>query len=262
MCLIAWRWQPGADPALLVLANRDEFYARPTRPMHWWDATQTLAGQDLQAGGTWLGVNRNGKFAALTNYRSPDNFRPDAPSRGSLVSDFLNSDIGLADYLAQVQARCADYNPFNLLLCDGQQFMGLESRHARAFAIAPGLGAVSNADFDTPWPKLVRLKQGLGDAMETAPTGGSRGGKHRAASETEAELLFGLLRNTSLPHDSDLPQTGIPLERERALSCAFIQTPDYGTRASTLVNQSGSALSVWERSFDPRGATGTLHFTS
>jgi uncharacterized protein with NRDE domain len=248
MCLIAWRWQPEAVSPLLVAANRDEFYARPTRAMHWWDGTQTLAGQDVQAGGTWLGVTRNGKFAALTNYRAPDNFRPDAPSRGALVSDFLNSDISIANYLAALQGRCADYNPFNLLLCDGRQFMGFESRHARAFAIAPGLGAVSNADFDTPWPKLVRLRDGLATL---------------GADEAPApEQLFGLLKNATPVVDADLPHTGIPIARERALSVAFIQTPDYGTRASTLVLQTRGRFEVWERGFDQSGVTSNLHFTS
>ena len=247
MCLIAWNWQP-ADPAsLVVVANRDEFYARPARAMQWWGDTGVLAGQDLQAGGTWLGMHRNGRFAALTNYRDPYNYRADAPSRGSLVSDFLKSDVSVSDYLAALAPRAGQYNPFNLLLRDGPVLMGFESRLARGFVVSPGVGAVSNADFNTPWPKLVRLKSALqkrcDDNLKTP------------------ETLFDLLGRTETAADDDLPRTGVPLGLERALSAAFIRTPDYGTRASTVVHISCQQIAVWERRIDAGGQIGTGYFS-
>jgi len=246
MCLIAWNWQPAVS-SLVVVANRDEFYARPARSMQWWGDTGVLAGRDLQAGGTWLGLHRNGRFAALTNYRDVSNFRAEAPSRGALVSDFLNSDISPSEYLASLAPRACDYNPFNLLLRDGPVLMGFESRVARAFVLPAGIGAVSNADFDTPWPKLVRLKEDLQSAPST--------------SQIASEVLFEMLGNAAIASDGLLPRTGIPLARERALSAAFIKTPDYGTRACTVVQIFGDHSKVWERSFGSDGMLGEAHFS-
>jgi hypothetical protein len=161
MCLIAWNWQPDRSTPLLLLANRDEFYARPALPLHWWgpspNGTEVLAGKDLQGGGTWLGVSRSGRLAALTNYRSTQPLRTDTPSRGELVAAFLHGDQDAPTYLEQLAQHCGDYNPFNLLVFDGHQLMGLESRNARVLRKPAGVGGVSNADFQTPWP-LTRLK--------------------------------------------------------------------------------------------------------
>ena len=123
MCLIAWNWQPAASTRLLLLSNRDEFYARPASPLHWWGGEHVLAGKDLQAGGTWLGISRSGRLAALTNYRDPASNKADAPSRGELVADFLQSDQQAIDYLTQLADHSHRYNPFNLLVCDGQQLL-------------------------------------------------------------------------------------------------------------------------------------------
>jgi uncharacterized protein with NRDE domain len=246
MCLIAWNWRPATDAALLVVANRDEFYARPARAMHWWGDSGVLAGQDLQAGGAWLGLHRNGRFAALTNYRDPLNVRADAPSRGALVLDFLHSDLSPSDYLAWLAPRAHQYNPFNLLLRHGSVFLGFESRANCTFAISPGIGAVSNADFDTPWPKLVRLKSALQSAQDKRVT--------------DAEVMFSFLANAEVAADAELPQTGIPLRRERALSAAFIKTTDYGTRACTVVQTSSVRSDIWERSFDDGGLRGEVQF--
>ncbi len=248
MCLIAWDWQPGSDQPLLLLANRDEFYARPAQPLHWWDGGQVLAGRDITGGGTWLGVTRSGRMAALTNYRDPTDFRPDAPSRGAVVADFLQGNADAPDYAQAVAARAGNFNPFNLLLFDGVKMVGLESRHSRTLQLMPGIGAVSNADFHTGWPKLCKLRSGLeAFQMQTPP-------KDDAA-------LWALLGDDSVAPDEQLPSTGIPLPRERALSSAFIRTPDYGTRASTLLRLSSSGSTMEERSFDGRGRLETVRFS-
>lgn len=240
MCLIAWHWQPAhATTPLLLLANRDEFYARPTSALHWWPDAPVLAGRDEQAGGTWLGVNRRGQLAALTNYRDPLNNRADAPSRGALVSGFLTGNHSAQTYLDSLVGQCEDYNPFNLLVFDGQQLLGLESRHRRVLLLAPGIGAVSNADFSTPWPKLRGLQSGLHAAIASDPT-----------QDTQ---LLALLHNDQPALDPDLPHTGLDLTHERLLSAAFIKSPSYGTRACSIVRAGREEVHFLEESFNASG---------
>ena len=243
MCLIAWNWQPASPTPLLLIANRDEFYARPAAQLAWWDDAPILAGRDLQAGGTWLGVSRSGRLAALTNYHDPANMRADAPSRGELVSAFLQSDISACDYLGALATKAADYNPFNLLVFDGQALMGLESRHASVVTLQPGIGAVSNADFLTPWPKLTLLKNSLQTLL--------------AQAHPSDDQLLDLLHHRGLPSDAELPATGIPLELERVLSTAFIATPEYGTRACSVVRLAANRVQFLEQGFDATGSIGS-----
>ena len=243
MCLIAWHWQPAhATTPLLLLANRDEFYARPTSALHWWPDAPVLAGRDEQAGGTWLGVNRRGQLAALTNYRDPLNHRADAPSRGALVTEFLAGNDSAQTYLDTLVGQCEDYNPFNLLVFDGEQLLGLESRHRRVVTIAPGIGAVSNADFSTPWPKLRGLQSGLRAAIASGDT----------HAPQDAQLLA-LLHNDQRALDVDLPHTGLELSHERLLSAAFIKSPSYGTRACSIVRTSRDEVRFLEESFNASG---------
>ena len=241
MCLIAWNWQPESPNPLLLIANRDEFYARPTAPLAWWDDAPILAGRDLQAGGTWLGISRTGRLAALTNHRDPVTVKPDAPSRGELVSAFLQTDTSARDYLTELAGRAGNYNPFNLLVFDGTRLLGLESRHARILTIQPGIGAVSNADFLTPWPKLAHLSGNLQRLM--------------AQQHPSDEQLLALLHNPRLAADADLPATGIPLELERALSAAFVALPEYGTRACSVVRFEQDSVQFLEQGFNSGGVT-------
>ena len=260
MCLLAFQWQPDAPAPLTIAANRDEFYARPTMALHAWADGHTVAGQDLQGGGTWMGVHRpSGRLAALTNVRDPADMRSDAPSRGGIVTAFLHSGLGAADFAQQLAETSQAFNGFNLLLFDGQQLVAFESRQRRHFHPAPGVWAVSNADFNTPWPKLVRLRSGLAQALHT---------HHAAQSPTIAPALeadlWPLLADTRLAADAELPATGVSLELERTLSAAFICTPHYGTRASTLVHHGRSQVQIIERSFAAGGVlepTGTVRLT-
>jgi uncharacterized protein with NRDE domain len=242
MCLIAWNWQPGTASPLLLLSNRDEAYARPTQALHWWPHSCVLAGQDRQAGGTWLGVTATGRLAALTNHRAPGVQRSDAPSRGALVQQFLTDNTPAEVFLTAVAAQSHRYNPFNLLVFDGQTLLGLESHGRQRVEFAPGIAGVSNAGFNTPWPKLRRLTQGLQAVLGSGPP-------------TETALLH-LLQDTTRPPDHELPQTGLPLDKERALSSAFIATPHYGTRASSVVTMAHGRMAFSEHRFDARGATG------
>ena len=243
MCLIAWNWQPGQG--LLLLANRDEFFARPTQPLHRWPDAPVLAGKDLQGGGTWLGLGRGGRLAALTNVRDPRQFRADAPTRGALVADFLRGDMSAQTYLEEVGAQAAAFNPFNLLLFDGESLLGFESQGARTRVFAAGVNGVSNARFNTPWPKLRGLTQALGQ----------RG----IPPVVEPHALLPLLTDAQTATDAQLPDTGVPLETERALSAAFIRMPGYGTRACSIVHIQGERAHIWEQEFDENGA-GELRF--
>jgi uncharacterized protein with NRDE domain len=253
MCLIAFNWQPQAPVPLIIAANRDEFYARPTQALHHWADQPIVAGKDLQANGTWLGVSLSGRVAALTNYRDAAQFRPGAPSRGDLTTAFLDAHETCAQYLEALAARAHLYNPFNLLVFDGLSLMGFESRHRRAFELPQGVGVVSNADFNVPWPKVARLRDGFTQTLRQ-----NIFDAESAACQPGINALLTLLSDRRTAPDAHLPQTGIPLEREKALSAAFIHTPDYGTRASSVVLVGRSHADFMERSFNVDGFAGEV----
>ena len=247
MCLITLNWQPAEKTPLIIAANRDEFYARPASRLHHWPGQQILAGKDERAGGTWLGLSQHAgatsvRVAALTNHRDMTSYKAQAPSRGHITRSFLNGSMSAAAYLKELSSHAAAYNPFNLMLFDGQVLMGFESRHARAFTLPTGISAVSNADFNTPWPKLSRLRRDFAQTLAS----------QRDHDQLDQEL-FDLLAHDVVAPDAELPQTGIPLPKERALSAAFIRTPDYGTRASSVVRISDQVATFTERSFDVNG---------
>ena len=232
MCLIVFDWRPDAaeGPLFTLAANRDEFLRRTADPMHWWtEAPNLLAGRDLVGGGTWLGMTRDGRFAALTNYRAPHEMRADAPTRGTLVSHWLlgepSAELTPLDYLQRVAQDGEIYNGFNLLVGDwSRRELGWYCNRSAAppALLEAGTHGISNAVLDTPWPKLVRKRAELGALVAADPL-------------VPLEGLIELMRDTRLARDDQLPSTGIPLERERVLSAAFIESPDYGTRGTTAL---------------------------
>lgn len=240
MCLIAFQWDPMGPAPLQVAANRDEFYARPTAPLAWWEGGEVLAGRDLEAGGTWLGVSRGGRFAALTNHRNPALVRPEAPSRGQLPAAFLEGRGAAEAFLADLAARAGSFNPFNLLLFDGRELWGFESVTGRSIAFTPGLHAVSNGAFDEPWPKVEVLKAGVMGAW------------------ADGERLLQILEDGTGHPDAALPATGVSRELERTLSPIFIRTPTYGTRSSTLVTLGRDRGTVTEQTHTPAGRGGRV----
>lgn len=244
MCLIVVAWRCRADLPLLVAANRDEWRDRPAEPARWWaDPPEILAGRDLQAGGTWMGVTRGGRFAAVTNFRDPSDRRSTARSRGGLVTDFLLSSRSPPAFLAEVAGRAGEYNGFNLIVGDGEALWYFGSREGAARAIEPGVHGLSNHVLDEPWPKVVRGRR----AMERA-----------LAAPDPVPDLFALLGDREAVPDPDLPDTGVGLEWERRLSSALITGPDYGTRASTvLAVAADGAVRLEERSRGPDGAETT-----
>jgi len=234
MCLILVVWRAHPRYSCLVAANRDEFHARPAAAAAWWpDRPQILAGRDLTAGGTWLGITRTGRFAALTNFRDPEQRRATAPSRGMLVTSLLESGATVAEGLAYLRQVGADYNGFNLIFSDGERLGIYESVLGRGRELTPGIYGLSNHLLDTPWPKVQnaksRLQAALDDLTGTAP-------------------LLDLLRDDRPAPDARLPRTGVSLEWERLLSSAFVRAPDYGTRCSTIIrieNQGRAYFDEW-----------------
>lgn len=243
MCLVAFRFSPGADGYLVLVANRDEFHDRPTRVMAWQGGW--LAGRDEVAGGTWLAVARDGRWAALTNVRDPRAGQARA-SRGELPLDYLASGREPRGWAAVVAARRARYAPFNLLLGSRDSLWYVGSGAAPR-PVAAGVHALSNGSLDEPWPKSRRAAVALRGSLDSG--GGS-----------DPERLLGLMHDQARAPDEELPDTGVGLEMERFLSPPFIVSERYGTRSTTLLVLGQAALAV-ERSFDLEGGmTGQLEY--
>ena len=237
MCLILFAVRPGADMPLVVAANRDEFYARPAEAAHFWaDHPQVLAGRDVEAGGTWLGVTRTGRFAAVTNFSDPSD---DAPlSRGALVADFLTGRDTASTYAHHLDTP--RYRGFNLLLWDGRE-MVYTSNKAPTQTLEPGYYGLSNAELGATWPKAEVGKAALETIVERGP---------------KPDDLIRSLRDETVAPDSALPKRGRPLELERRIAPCFIRGDEYGTRASTAVIFNSGQMLFSEQLYGPVGATG------
>lgn len=225
MCVIYLAIDQHPEFPLILLANRDEFYERPTAAAGYWaDHPSIFAGRDLSGGGTWLGVTDEGRFAAVTNYRDP--FAPSGVnSRGELVADFLKGGDSPENYVNSVLERAAEYSGFNLLVGEinlhSSAVVYYSNRGPDPRALTAGLYGLSNHLLDTAWPKVVKGKRELSRLL--------------ASNLTHTEQFFGILADRTVAHDKELPTTGVPFEIERALSAIFIETPGYGTRSSTVL---------------------------
>lgn len=236
MCTILLAFQQNKTP-LVLLANRDEFYNRPTAPAAAWEETPgMIAGRDLASGGTWLGV-RGIRWATVTNVREGIRDRDSHHrSRGWLVRDFLQGDLAPHDYLQQLNDKKSDFAGYNLLIGDSREIWYASNRITEARRLTPGIYGLSNHLLDSPWPKVQRGKKGLKKLLDNSAL------DHNAA--------FALLADTTRADDKNLPDTGIPLEWERALSATFIRMPEYGTRCSTLYTlQEDGSYQLTERRF-------------
>lgn len=223
MCLILFSYMNHPDYKLVLASNRDEFYNRPTQPLDFWDdSSKILAGRDQQSRGTWLGVSDAGKIAAITNYRDPSTLKAQAPSRGVLVSGFLDSRLGPLDYLESIEGTAPSYNGFNLLVGDTRGLYYYSNMGRGIRALTPGTYGLSNAFLDTSWPKVDTGKREFDRIIHEGHGGFS-------------ERLFDVLMDTSLPADHTLPETGVGLAWERMLAPLFISSETYGTRSSALV---------------------------
>lgn len=238
MCLIVFAWRPGHAQPLIVAANRDEFYARPSLPLAQWpEAPHVHAGRDLEAGGTWLGIGANRRFAALTNIRDPQQ-PPATKSRGELVARFLAGDLSIDDYLSDVVARAAEYAGFNLLLGNAHELWHFNARASEPVMLQPGVYGLSNAGLDTPWPKLLKARAALSAVLD----------------DPQPERLLTLLSDAQTAPEAELPDTGVGMATESLLSSVFIASQSYGTRASTaLIVRADGTRRMVERSFGPYG---------
>jgi uncharacterized protein with NRDE domain len=223
MCLILFAYDAHPHYRLVLAANRDEFYERPTEPLHFWeDHPEILAGRDLKLLGTWLGITRKGRFAAITNFRDPKELKENAPSRGDLVADFLKGNCKPVDYLQEIKAGADAFNGFNLLIgdCDGLYYAS--NRGVWSRSLEPGIYGLSNHLLDTPWPKV---RSGVACLK-------------KLVKKKDAALFPGLetlLQNQERPPDDLLPETGVGLIWERRLAPIHISSPAYGTRCSSLL---------------------------
>ncbi len=223
MCLILFGYRAHTRYRMVLAANRDEFYDRPAAPMDFWeDHNHILAGRDLKMMGTWFGITRTGRMAAITNYRQPEAQLNNAPSRGHLISDFLKGHENPADYLRDVAARSDRYNGFNLLVGDTRTLFYYSNRAEAPIELSSGIYGLSNHLIDTRWPKVSRGKERLTTLMKNE-------------GDLNPNALLDLLQNQTLPPDDQLPDTGVGQKWERLLSPMFITSPSYGTRASTVL---------------------------
>lgn len=242
MCIILLAHRAHREYPLILAANRDEFYERPTAQAHLWtDAAGIFAGRDMKRGGTWLGVTETGRIAAVTNYREPGVKIDGAPSRGLLVSDYLASDVRPYEYLSKLSPRASLYNGFNLIVGTPDQLFYFSNKGGEPQEIAAGVHGLSNHLLDTPWPKVLQGRKALAGLIE--------------GESFSVEGIFKVLADEQRAVDEALPETGVGLELERMLSPLFINSPAYGTRSSTVVlfNRQREVIFI-ERTFTP--ATG------
>lgn len=223
MCLINFHYNDHKKYQLIVAANRDEVYHRPSKPVHFWsDYPSILAGRDLVQMGTWLGISKEGRFAAITNYRDPR--LPAKPySRGDITKTFLSQSMDASTYIQKLQETKELYGGYNAIIWDGNNFMHYNNIFDEKNFISPGTHSLSNHTLNTPWPKVVKGKNLLAQYIRNSP------------NHIDIEELFQMLMDTEKASDIELPDTGVGLEMERNLSSLFIHIPNYGTRCSTVL---------------------------
>lgn len=223
MCLINFQLHTHPHYPLIVAANRDESYDRPTAPAAFWeDEPNILAGRDLLQFGTWLGITKQGRFAALTNYRDPAHMEPGKVSRGAIVRDYLTQDVSPLAFIQSLQETKDDYSGFNLIAGNPQQLLHYNNVQNEITEIIAGTHGLSNDSLNTPWPKVTKGKNLLKSYVA-------------GTDKLQIDELFNILSNTDRAMDEDLPDTGVGLNLERQLSPLFIKTPLYGTRSSTVL---------------------------
>ena len=220
MCLVVFNWRPETAFPLLLVANRDEFRARPTQPVHWWKAPELLAGKDLKAGGTWFAIDRQGRFALITNIRPGYVGTTAELSRGELPLAFIKSAQSIPDFHSSLKPEISRYGGFNLLLGEPDRLFWFSSDYPEGQWVAPGIHVLSNDALDTPWPKAELARQQMTERL--------------ARLEQRGEISVegvGILENVDQFSDNQLPSTGVPLEWERHLSAQNIKGEEYGTRS-------------------------------
>lgn len=248
MCLIVFSWRPDSETPLILVANRDEFYQRPTLPVHFWkDHPYILGGRDLEAGGTWLAFSRKGRFAAITNFRELP--VPEGKiSRGALVKDFLAKDISPETYLNSIIQNKNHYAGFNLLLGTQQQIFYYSNKAPDEHyqILSPGVYGLCNHLLETPWPKLLAARNQLTELLE---------------KKVAPEQFIDMMHDNTQAKDELLPNTGVGLNAERLLSSRFIASDNYGTRNTSAIRLDNSGTLEWtEQNYHAKGKVGERQF--
>ena len=244
MCLLAFNWRPNHSTPLILVANRDEFHERPAMPMHWWSGNQgnpfeLLAGKDLKAQGTWLGFNRSGRFAFLTNIRPGFIGVEGERSRGDIPLMFLNSNSSIQQIAQSLKENIDQFAGFNLIVGEPGALYWMSSNTPDLQPVKPGVHALSNDALDIPWPKVTLARQQMSD--------------YGVQLETQLDGS-GLLMDSKRASDIELPNTGIPIEWERLLSSQLIIGEEYGTRSRCLFRLSNGQYDVVDQQLNKSGA--------
>lgn len=250
MCLILFAYNAHPRYRLILGANRDEFYARPTAPLDFWpDHPHVLAGRDLEQNGTWMGITRQGRLSAITNFRNPRAVKSGTPSRGSLVAGFLMGQAPPADYIQQIAAEADRYNGFNLIVGDSNRLIYFSNQEHTIHELGAGIYGLSNHLLDTPWPKVLHGKQQLADHLDTD-------------RDISSEAILEILQDQMPAPDDRLPETGLDRAWERMLSPMFITSPAYGTRCSSvLIIDAAGHIRFTERTWTPAQPVPREQFT-
>jgi len=238
MCILFFAINQHPKYPVIICANRDEFHQRPTKAMHWWADSDVLAGQDLQAGGTWLGLNKQGRFSALTNFRQPHLINENKKSRGDLVLHALAKSTSTMS--TQLAKSAQQYNGFNLVFGQLNNLHCFDSVSQKQQQLTAGFHSLCNGALDDIWPKMALGQAKLSKAIKD--------------HNLDIDLLFELMKNSQQAHTESLPNTGVPLNWEQLLSSIFIVSPDYGTRTTNIItlDQKGK-IAVYDRSYNEQG---------
>ena len=222
MCLLLLAYKSHPNYKIILAANRDEFYKRPTLPLHnWKNHPELFAGKDLEGKGTWLGITKTGKLAAITNYRDMASIKKNAPTRGKLVTDFLMNKIPAEKYSDILIKTTKIYNGYNLIYGEINNLYYFSNLNDKALKFSPGIYGLSNHLLDTPWPKVIKSKKKFSKILEeTIP------------SKYE---LFELLLDSEIFPEKELPNSGLSKELEKMVSPIFTSSDEYGTRSSSVI---------------------------
>lgn len=243
MCLINFAYQSHPTYKFILVGNRDEFYERPTQDLNWWkDHPEILAGRDLKDGGTWMGMNKFGSIAALTNYRDVKNIKQNAPSRGIILTKYLSGEMPLDEFHIFLKTQGHFYNGFNLVYGNTEELYYYSNADDRWQILYPGIYGLSNAFLNTAWNKVVHTKKEFEVLI--------------ANSNPDREKIISMMQNTEQADDKDLPYTGVPFAIEKQLSSAFINMDNYGTRLTTYISISNlNEVHYLEKRYDPNHET-------
>lgn len=237
MCLIVFAFNHHPEYPFILAGNRDEFYAREAREVHFWDTEpEILAGKDLRAGGTWLGISKRGEFGAITNYRDFKNPMEGPQSRGEIIPNILTQEGSVKKNLHQLVQKSQEYSGFNLLSGNCDNLYYVNNINGDIESVEPGIHGLSNAFLDTSWPKVENAKSEFKNALNT--------------TTLDKDLIFEFLRNSETYPQPSLPDTGLSPEMEKAVSPIFIETDGYGTRCSTLLTiDSSGCVNFMEKTY-------------